>query len=42
MLFTLEVGVDQVEKVEHLAREYIPVWALLCLTPQSVHLIGGF
>ena len=42
MMVKLESGQGQVEIVEHLARQDIPVCAHLGLKPQSVHKIGGF
>ena len=42
MMVKLESGLGQVEIVEHLARQDIPVCAHLGLKPQSVHKIGGF
>ena len=42
MMIKLEGGEGQVEIVEHLARQDIPVCAHLGLKPQSVHKIGGF
>ncbi len=41
MMVKLESGQGQVEIVEHLARQDIPVCAHLGLKPQSVHKIGG-
>ena len=42
MMVKLESGQGQIEIVEHLARQDIPVCAHLGLKPQSVHKIGGF
>lgn len=42
MMIKLEGGDGQVEIVEHLAKQDIPVCAHLGLKPQSVHKIGGF
>jgi len=42
MMVKLESGGSQVETVEHLARNDVPVCAHLGLKPQSVHKLGGF
>jgi 3-methyl-2-oxobutanoate hydroxymethyltransferase len=42
MMVKLESGQGQVDIVQHLARQDIPVCAHLGLKPQSVHKIGGF
>jgi 3-methyl-2-oxobutanoate hydroxymethyltransferase len=42
MMIKLEGADSQVEIVEHLAKQDIPVCAHLGLKPQSVHKIGGF